>query len=134
MNARLLAPLVSVALAACGAPESSRPASPPDVYEVRGEIVRLPASGSREISISHEAIPSFRDESGKVVGMEAMTMPFVVAEGVSTDGLAVGDPVAFTLEVRWKEKSPVRITKLAKATAIQSLDFESGQVPAPPEP
>ena len=73
--------------------------------------------------------------------MEAMTMPFAVAEGVAVDGLATGDAVEFTLEVNWAvDEGPVRVVRLAKSGAIHKMDLEGGQLPptqseeAPPPP
>ena len=135
MPARRLAATLALALvtalAAC-APKEKAPAAPPQRYEVKGEIVGLPSVGSREIMMKHEAIPGFRDDAGKVVGMESMTMPFTLAEGVSTDGFAAGDAVDFTLEVDWTSKrDPVRIVRLSKSTLIQKMDLESGTIPTP---
>ena len=129
-TAALVFALVS-AVVAC-APREQAPAAPPQRYEVRGEIVGLPSVGSREVMMKHEAIPGFRDDTGKVVGMEGMTMPFTLAEGVSTDGLAPGDAVVFTLEVDWSSKrDPVRIVKLGKSALIQKIDLEDGAIPIP---
>lgn len=92
---------------------------------MRGEIVRLPQAGEREIAIRHEAVPGFRDESGKVVGMEAMTMPFTLAPDLTAaalDGLAPGDRIAFTLEMRWQDPRDIarisRIDRLPEGTAL----------------
>jgi Cu/Ag efflux protein CusF len=118
-------------------PGEKAPAAAPDRYELRGEIVSAPSLGSREITIKHEAIPGFKDDTGKVVGMDAMTMPFTLAEGVALDGLAAGDAVVFTLEVDWKSKrDPVRISKIAKDPAhVETLTFEDGAIPIPsPKP
>lgn len=131
---RAAAPLaLAFALAVAGcAPKETAPAVAPDRYEVRGEIVGLPSVGSREIMVKHDAVPGFKDDTGKVVGMEGMTMPFTLGEGVSTDGLAAGDPVSFTLEVDWSSKrDPVRIVRLAKAESIQKMDLEDGAIPIP---
>lgn len=102
----------------------------PAAYEVRGEILRLPSSARPEILIRHEAIAGFRDEQGKEVGMEGMTMPFTLAPGTPVDGLAVGDAVRFTLETRWElDRDPVRITRIEKSEIIRKLDLEDGKVP-----
>ena len=135
MPARRFAAALALALAsafvAC-APQEKAPAAPAQRYEVRGEIVGLPSVGSREVMMKHEAIPGFRDDTGKVVGMEGMTMPFTLGEGVSTDGFAAGDPVQFTLEVDWTSKrDPVRIVKLEKSNLIQKMDLEDGAIPIP---
>jgi Cu/Ag efflux protein CusF len=133
LSARFVAPLAAAALAFAGcAPKETTPAAAPDRYEVRGEIVALPSLGSREVRVRHEAIPDFRDDGGRKVGMEAMTMPFTLAEGVSTDGFAVGDAVSFTLEVDWASKrSPVRIAKLEKSDLIERMNLEDGAMPPP---
>lgn len=121
----LLAPLV-----ACRTEVSPPP--PASTYEVAGEIVRLPTAERPEILLQHEAVPGFRDENGKVVGMDAMTMPFPLAPDVPLTGLAVGDAVLFTLEVRWSDdRQPVRITRIARAGQIRSIDLEDGRLPGP---
>ena len=105
---------------------------PVETYAMRGEIVRLPAAGSLEIAIRHEAVPDFRDEGGKVVGMEAMTMPFTLAPEAAIAGLAPGDRVAFTLEMRWKATSDiVRISRIERLPAGTMLSWESPPAPTP---
>lgn len=91
----------------------------PDVYTIRGEIRRLPAEGKspRELWVYHEDIPDFKDSQGEVVGMEAMTMPFPLADEVSLEGFAVGDRVEGMLEVRWDGKPPVVLSKIGKLAA-----------------
>jgi Cu/Ag efflux protein CusF len=124
--------LLTTSISGCSAPEKAAPpaAALADRYEVRGEVVRLPAAGSRELFIKHEAVPGFKDESGKVVGMEGMAMPFAVAEGVALEGLAPGDAITFTLEVAWKDsRNPVRIVRIEKQTLIHKMDLESGALP-----
>jgi Cu/Ag efflux protein CusF len=129
-TARSAAALLLLLAAACG---SDKPAAPPERYEVKGEIMRLPSAEKPEVLIRHEAIPTFKDEAGKVVGMEAMTMPFALAEGVVADGLATGDAVEFTLEVNWAlDKGPVRVVRLAKSDVIHKMDLEGGQLPPTP--
>ena len=64
-------------LAGCSSPQASSE-SPPKVYTVRGVVKQLPIEGNRnaELLIRHEAIPNFENETGTVVGMMSMTMPF----------------------------------------------------------
>lgn len=104
---------------------------------MRGEIVRLPSADSREIVIRHEAVPDFRDESGKVVSMEAMTMPFTLAgdlPAASLDGLAPGERIAFTLEMRWQDPSEIaRITRIAKLPVGTTLAWDNPPEAAPAE-
>jgi Cu/Ag efflux protein CusF len=125
----LLALLPALAASACG-PSAPAPAGAVASYEMRGEIVRLPLAGSREIAIRHEAVPGFRDESDKVVGMDAMTMPFSLAQGLSVDGLAPGDRVSFTLEMRWHDPREIaRVSRLEKLPPGTTLAWESPTLP-----
>ncbi len=120
----IVAVCTALVLAACGRPPAP-PAGPVESYAMRGEIVRLPVAETREIAIRHEAVPDFRDESGKVVGMEAMTMPFSLGREISDSalaGLKPGDRIAFTLEMRWQDPREIarisRIDRLPEGTAL----------------
>lgn len=84
-------------------------------YEVKGKIVSLPKeNGKPEIRIKHEAIKDYVDFSGTKVGMAAMTMSFPLAEGVSLQGLAVGDNVQFVFESWWKPSPGDHISSIKK--------------------
>jgi Cu/Ag efflux protein CusF len=114
-----------LALAALLLAAACRPAPPP-VYQVRGESRQLPVAPARDLMIRHEAIPDFKDEAGRVVGMEAMTMPFTLAPGVELGGLAPGDRVEFTLEVRWDDPANLaRITRLVRLPPGTRLAWDS---------
>jgi len=96
-------PILLLLLAACSA------SGPPDgegvrVYTVRGEVVQSPApvpSGA-QVLVRHEAIDDFVDASGRVVGMDAMVMPFDVAPPIGAKDLAVGDKVEIRFSMDWK--------------------------------
>ena len=100
-------------------------------YTVRGEMMALPEANAAaaRVRIRHEAIPTFINDKGEVVGMETMTMPFDLAPGVSVEGLAVGDPVEFEYVVDWPnfESWIASIRKLPEGT---TLDFTR---PRPPD-
>jgi Cu/Ag efflux protein CusF len=51
------------------------------------------------------------------LGMDAMTMPFPLAKGVSLVGFAAGDVVEVTFEVRWKSQPRFQTTKIVKLPA-----------------
>ena len=121
---RLALALLPLAFA-CAAPA----APPADAsYTVRGEIVRLPQAPGTEILIRHEAIPQFRGMDGKVVGMDAMTMPFPLGPGASAEGLAAGDRIEFVLELRWQDaRGPVLVTRLSRLPAGTRLSFDAAQ-------
>lgn len=97
---------------------------PPDgetaSYRVRG-VVR--AVGENSLQIRHQAIPDFRDPSGDVVGMEAMSMDFALAAGVVTDELNSGDKVEFELSVDWDAPRPAVITALEELPRDTPLVF-----------
>jgi Cu/Ag efflux protein CusF len=116
--------LVATTLAACGG-KTTPPAA--DVYTARGVVEKLPQVNGpdKEIYIHHAAIPGFRDEHGKVVGMMSMTMPFPVTAGVSLAGIAPGDPVEFTFTVAWKEPAGYRIVRLHRLPAGTAVNFQS---------
>jgi len=125
--------------APAAAPTASPDAGPAATYEIRGVIVELPdvKKPSSNLSIHHEAIPSFT-ANGKVVGMAEMTMPFPLAPGVSLEGLAVGDVVSFTMEVREQPRMNYRVTRITKLPPDTKLDLKAaehgeghGETPAP---
>jgi Cu/Ag efflux protein CusF len=92
-------------------------------YEVRGEVTRLPSPPADALYLRHEAIAGFVGIDGEVVGMDSMTMPFPVGEGVELDGVEVGDKVGFTLEVEWEGDPPYRITGVEELGAETVLDL-----------
>ena len=92
-------------------------------YEVRGEVNRLPAASADALFVRHEAIPGFVDMDGEVVGMDSMTMPFPLADGVDLAGIQPGDKVRFTLEVEWEGDPPYRITRVEELPAATALDL-----------
>ena len=114
--------VLAVVVGSCG---REAPPPPADVYTVRGVVERLPQAGGPDsgLYIHHAAIPSFRDEHGKVVGMMSMTMPFPVAAGVSLAGIAPGDAVQFTFTVEWKRPAGYQLTRIEKLPPGTAVDF-----------
>lgn len=109
----------------CGAPPAGRS------YSVRGKVAQIavPGNPATEFMIQHQAIDDFVDAEGRQVGMDSMTMSFPLAPGVSTAGLAVGDPVEFTLHVDWRATPPVHITRLAKLPPGTLIVFGEAKPP-----
>jgi hypothetical protein len=137
-----VAGLMVLPLAACSkeatpaaAAGPSDPAGEPAyVYEgVRGIVEALPAGGARptELRIHHEHIPSFKDPKTGVVfvnsdgvpGMRSMVMDMPPGAGVSLDGIAVGDPVEFTLAVWTEPRVAWRAKGLRELPAGTAIDF-----------
>jgi Cu/Ag efflux protein CusF len=67
-----------------------------------------------EILVKHQEIPEYRDESGKVVGMMAMTMPFYLAPGLALDGIALGDRVELQVEQHLKPEFSEKVVEIKK--------------------
>jgi Cu/Ag efflux protein CusF len=101
------------ALAGCGRRAESPQASHAERIPVRARIVQLPAADNL-IYLHHEAIHRFRDQDGKIVGMDSMTMPFPVAKDLSLQGLQPGDEVSATLQVDWKADTGVQVVAIEK--------------------
>jgi Cu/Ag efflux protein CusF len=114
--------VVAGLVGACGkSGESAAATTQPkvEVTEMRGIIEKMPTpEAPRRVMIHHEATKA----------MGAMTMPFVVAEGVSLAGLAVGDKVAFRHEVNLTVGTEL-VTKIEKLPAETQLKLEAMTMP-----
>ena len=106
---------------------SSTPAPPPSAtattYTVKGrlESIKPAANGYGFLNIKHEAVPGFRDEKGKVVGMEVMTMPFAYGPGIQTDTLPLGGAVELVFVMDYAAQPMLSVTQikaLPKATKL----------------
>lgn len=101
-------------------------------HTVRGQVRQLPdpanpAGGG--LFVSHEAIDDWVGRDGTVVGMDPMTMPFPVAEGVPLEGLQPGDVIEFTLHADWEASPPVEITAIRKLPPGTKLVFREAKPP-----
>lgn len=114
----LAAAVVCVGACKDDAPTPAAATPPEAVYTVRGRIVSLPEASKpgSSLQLMHEPIDNFVRQDG-TLGMDSMTMPFPLAKGVSLDGLAAGDAVEATFEVRWKSQPRFQTTKLVKLPA-----------------
>lgn len=85
-------------------------------YTVKGIIKGMPGEGlaANELLVKHQAIPDYRDDTGAIVGMMAMTMPFFLAEGVSLQGIKAGDAVELKVEQHIKPKFTEEVTSIKK--------------------
>lgn len=110
-----------------------------DIYEgILGEITALPIEGdpSSQLRIHHEHIPTFRTKQGNInvnskgiSGMNSMTMEFPPADGLSLDGLAVGDKIRFTFAVNWGGARAWEATKIEKLPADTVIDYSVKPTP-----
>ena len=83
----------------------------------------------RQIWIHHEAVDDFVDIRGNTVPMDAMTMPFHIAESVDLTQVAPGDRVSFRLDVDWSASVPARIGFLEVLPGETRLSFEGSDTP-----
>lgn len=110
---------------AAGGEAAVAAADPVERYTVLGTVSKLPeASGDTNLYLRHAAIPDYKNEAGVAVGMKAMTMPFPLAEGVSIEGLEVGDPVEFTFTMRWTPTGSYEIVEIVELPAGTEIDFD----------
>lgn len=134
--------VISLALAGCNGAQNDTPAATTEsdasyevmedvhVYTVRGVVRRMPdpdMPGRPELQILHEAIPNWVNAEGYETGMQGMTMPFLVADGVSLEGIEPGSQVRFTFEVDWEEST-------MQLTDIQPFEEPAPETPTSPLP
>ena len=122
--------MLLAAISACEREPSVRP----ETYRVRAQVRQVPAPDAArgEILVRHEAIPSFKNEDGEVVGMDTMSMPFPLADQALVDGLAPGDRIVMDFEVSWHGGNPLEVTAIEKLPEGTRLDFEAAPEPEDP--
>jgi Cu/Ag efflux protein CusF len=119
--------LLSALIAACSASPPAAPAGA-RVHVVRGEVVQAPSpvAAGAQVLIRHEAIDDFVDATGKVVGMDAMVMPFDIAPPISAKDLAVGDKVEVRFSMDWKEPR-LRVERMERLPPGTILTFRAAK-------
>lgn len=119
----------------CGGSKEVQSDVPPKSYEIQGMVRQIsPADAEeRQIWIHHEAIPDFVDIRGDTSPMDAMTMPFQLAESVDLSGVEPGDKVSFRLDVDWSASVPARIGSLEVLEPDTPLSFEERGTEEPAE-
>ncbi|HWN45449.1 MAG TPA: copper-binding protein [Thermoanaerobaculia bacterium] len=118
--------LAVLSLAGCsGRKESGR------TYTVRGQVTQLPDPGNpgTGLYLNHEAIDDFVSRDGETVGMDPMTMSFLVDEEVSLEGIAVGDVVEFKLHVDWGADTEVEIVEIRELPSGTKLVYRAAKPP-----
>ena len=107
---------IFVALVVACAVSTSALADTAYYYTVKGIIKGMPGDGlaKNEMLVKHQPIPDYRDDSGAIVGMMAMTMPFYLKEGVSLEGIKAGDSVELKVELHLAPKFTEEVTSIKK--------------------
>jgi Cu/Ag efflux protein CusF len=92
-------------------------------YQVRAEVSELTGEGEEaRVSLHHEAIPSFKNRTGEVVGMESMTMAFGLGQSVDRASLRPGTKLSVTFEVNWQREPALLVLSvdpLPQATELK---------------
>lgn len=125
MRTRLLLPLlIPAAFVGCDRPAPNPTATVVATHTVRGQIESLPEKDNpaSSLTIKHEDIPGW-DRGDGTKGMRSMEMAFPVAQGVSLDGLAIGDKVEFVVEQTPRDPVPYRVVRIGKLPPDAQLDF-----------
>jgi NADPH:quinone reductase-like Zn-dependent oxidoreductase len=96
------------------------------VYRVWAQIVEVPdpARPTSEFAVHHEAVPTFKNDKGVVVGMDSMEMPLPLAMGVSLKEFKPGDRVVITLAVGYTPGIWYEVTRLERLPPGTKLQFE----------
>lgn len=102
------------------------PPPPPETYRVRAQVRQVPAPDAArgEILVRHEAISEFKNEDGKIVGMESMSMSFPLADVALAAGVAAGDRIELEFDVSWHGGNPLEVTAIDKLPEDTRLAFE----------
>jgi Cu/Ag efflux protein CusF len=121
----------ALVLAGCGPRAQSPEPSHGERIAVRASVTQLPGTDNL-LYLHHEAIDRFRDEDGKIVGMDSMTMPFPIAKGLSLQGIEAGDKVTATLQIDWKAVPGVQVVAIEELpVGAPPLVFGEAKPPVP---
>ena len=120
--------LVLLPLLAAGCGKGGDKASG-NTYTVRAKVTQLPSQDDG-LYLEHEPIDNYVARSGRVEGMDSMTMPFPVAQGVSLEGIQPGDIVEVQLHIDWKaETRQVEIISIHELPPDTELHFGEAKPP-----
>lgn len=105
---------------------STTPSTSAKTYTIRGRIEQLPdpAVKGSMLQIHHERIKDWVNSKGDVKGMNSMIMPFPPVQGVSLDGLAIGDLVEFKAEFDYSRLPPQRTLSITKLPSDTTLNIQ----------
>ena len=125
--------IAAVNLIGCSKPAAKpTPAATPaaaaartDVYTTRGEVLAVEADGSAKVR--HEAMPTFKDADGNVIGMKPMAMTFRPSPGASFADYKPGDKIEMKMTVKMPDYDTT-VAPVKKLPADTALDYSR---PAP---
>lgn len=108
---------LSLTLSSACAASSTALADTAYYYTVKGIIKGMPGDGlaKNEMLVKHQPIPDYRDDTGAIVGMMGMTMPFYLKEGLSVEGIKAGDSVELKIEQHLQPKFSEEVVSIKRA-------------------
>lgn len=125
----LLLIVLPLLAAGCGGKGGDK-ASGGNTYTVRARVAQLPTQENGGLMLEHEPIDNYVARSGRVEGMDSMTMPFPVARDVSLEGIQPNDIVEVQLHIDWEaEDHQVEITALRELPPDTQLHFGEAKPP-----
>ncbi|HWM94299.1 MAG TPA: copper-binding protein [Thermoanaerobaculia bacterium] len=128
----LLILLAATTLLSCSGKERKEDTGAGRTYTVRGQVTQLPDPNNpgTGLYLNHEAIDDYVNRSGELVGMDPMTMSFLVDEKVPLEGIQAGDYVELKLRVDWEaETGQVEIVELRELPPDTKLVYRAAKPP-----
>jgi Cu/Ag efflux protein CusF len=121
----LLILILALGLSGCSGRESGSGRT----YTLRGQVIQLPdpKNPGTGLTLNHEAIDDFVSRDGERVGMDPMTMSFLVDEKVPLEGIQATDIVEFKLHVDWGVQPEVEIVEIRELPPGTKLDFRAAK-------
>jgi hypothetical protein len=121
----LLILILVLSLAGCSGKESGTGR----IYTLRGQVIQLPdpKDPGTGLTLNHEAIDDFVSRDGEMVGMDPMTMSFLVDEKVPLEGIQVTDIVEVKLHVNWGAQPEVEIVEIRELPPGTKLVFRAAK-------
>jgi Cu/Ag efflux protein CusF len=124
----LLLALLPLLAAGCGGRAEEKAGG--NTYTIRAKVQQLPTQENGGLMLEHEPIDNYVARSGRVEGMDSMTMPFPVAKDVSLEGIQAGDIVEVQLHIDWDaEERQVEIISVRELPPDTKLHFGEAKPP-----
>ena len=94
-------------------------------YSARGLVVSVEqgAEGHSYVTILHEAVRDFKDQTGKVVGMQPMAMTFVADRTIPTKDLQPQAKIQFVFEVHWESAERLVLKEMKPLDSATKLEL-----------
>lgn len=117
--------IVALSLAGCSGEQSGSGRT----YTMRGQVIQLPdpKNPGTGLTLNHEAIDDWVSRDGETVGMDPMTMSFLVDEKVPLEEIQVTDVVEVKLHVDWGGQPEVEIVEIRELPPGTKLVFRAAK-------